>query len=255
MGTQHVYSRKLAGFLFLVALVALCCGGCGKTVSKGGPALEPALSEPCLVNSEGVAGESDEETLTISDEPTGDTAEASVLGYSDAAAGEDMPTPFVTKDGYMSDQIGDTDAGSSETVTPWMGNWGEDRMEVRNEESNVEMNESGEPGDYPDGMYEETPCTPPVTEQEYTPEATGNTEEEYTPEPTGDTEQGYTPEPTNDCDNDASNTVVPYLDGENETTIGGDCSDVPRYEAYLPSMLRDVDTSESGIGPEPGPGP
>ncbi len=284
MGTQHVYSRSLAGFLFLVALVALCCGGCGKTVSRGGPAFEPAWSEPCVVNSEGVAGESDEGTLTVSDEPAGDMAEAGVLGYSDPAAGEGMPTPFVTEDGYMPEQIGDADASSSEQVTPWMANWGEDRMEAMDEESNVEMNESGEPGDYQSGMYEETPWTPPVTEQE------------YTPEPTGDTEGEYTPEPTTDLENDGSDTVVPYLNGENETTTGGGCFDVtsdgfgtatmngmswmwanntrlvlnpwwqamitggheidvPRYEAYLPGMLRDVDTSESSYDPEARPSP
>jgi hypothetical protein len=131
-----------------------------------------------------------------------------------------------------------------------MANWGEDWLDVVNEESNVEMNEGGEPGDYHNGMYEETPCTPPVTEQEYTPGPTANAGQEYTPEPTGDTEREYmseptsdpepecmreptgdtaeecAPEPTTDSENDSSDTAVPYLDGENETATGGDCFDV-----------------------------
>ncbi len=279
METQHVYSRSLAGLLLLVALVALSCGGCGETVSKGGPVLEPVWSAPCLSNSDEFVRGSDEETLTISDEPSGDMAEAGVLGYSDPAANEGMPTPSLAEDEGGWEPVGDTDAGSSEVATPWRANWGEDRMEMINEEPGVEVSEFGEPGDHHNGVYEETPCTPPVTEQEYTPEPTDNTGQEYTPEPagasereyvaepTGGTEPEYKPEPTSDPEpeymqepagdgNDAGcDAVGPCLDSENETTTGGNCSDVSRYEADLPSALPDGGTSESGTEPEPGPGP
>ncbi len=87
MGTQHVYSRSLAGFLLLAALVTLTCGGCGRTVSKECPVLEPIWSAPCMSNSDEVARESDQETLAISDEPTANMAGAGVLGYSDPADG------------------------------------------------------------------------------------------------------------------------------------------------------------------------
>ncbi len=87
MGAQHVYSRSLAGLLLLVALVALCGGGCGRTVSQECPILEPIWSAPCLSNSNEVTREPDEKTLTTSDEPTGNMAEAGVLGYSDPADG------------------------------------------------------------------------------------------------------------------------------------------------------------------------
>jgi len=272
MGTQHVYSRNLAGFLFLVALVALFCGGCGKTVSKGGPAFEAASSEPCAVESDGVTGESDEGTLTISDEPSADMTETGVLGYSDPTADEGMSTPTLTEDGCTLEQVGDTYNGCSDKVTPSMANWGEDRMEMMDEESNGEMNEGLESGDYHDGMYEETPWTPEVTDQE------------------------YTPEPTGDMDDSGSDTVVPYIDGENETTTDGNCVDVPShglgtttmygmswmwasdarvvlsswwqamiavaddadarpYEAYIAGMPPDAGTGESGNDSESGPSP
>ncbi len=87
MGAQHVYSRSLAGLLLLVTLVALCGGGCGRAVSQECPILEPIWSAPCLSNSSEVARKPDEKTLTTSDEPTGNMAEAGVWGYSDPADG------------------------------------------------------------------------------------------------------------------------------------------------------------------------
>ncbi len=320
MGTQYVYNHSIAGFLLLAALVALACGGCGETVSNGCPVLEPVWSAPCIGNSDEVAQESDEGTVTISDEPNPDRAEAGVLGYSDPEANEAKPTPSLTEDGDTLEQIGDTEAGDSEQGTSWMADWGEDRLDVVNEESNGKINEGGEPGNYHNGMYEETPCTPPVTEQEYMPEPvadsgqaytseptndgereymperTGGSEEEYRPEPTSDPEQEYMREPAGDGDDAGSDTIVPYLDGEDETTVGGECfdgtsdglgsvmmnrmnwmwvnnvrlvlnpwwqammtgadeTDVPRYEADLPSTLGDVDTSGSSCDPEAGSSP
>jgi len=272
MGTHHGYRRNLAGLLFLVALVALCCGGCGKTASKGGPAFEPARSEPWIVNSGAVAEEPDDGTVTICDEPSADMAEAGVLGYSDPTASEPMSTPSLTDNGCRFEQMGDRDDGCSETVTPSMANWGEDRMEMMGEESNGETNEGLESGGYHEGMYDETPWTPEVTEQE------------------------YTPEPTSDLDQGGSDPEVPYMEGENETTPDGnsvdvtsdglgtttlngmnwiwandmrlvlhswwqatiavrDNSEVRPYEAYIPSMPPGVDKSESGTEPEPGPSP
>jgi hypothetical protein len=272
MGTHHGYRRNLAGLLFLVALVALCCGGCGKTASKGGPAFEPARSEPWIVNSGAVAEEPDDGTVTICDEPSADMAEAGVLGYSDPTASEPMSTPSLTDNGCMFEQMGDTDDGCSEPVTPSMANWGEDRVEMMGEESNGEANEGLESGGYPEGMYDETPWTPEVTEQE------------------------YTPEPTGDMDDRGSDTVVPYIEGENQTTPDGNCVDVTSdglgtttmngmswiwandfrlilnswwqatitgaddsdtrpYEAYIPGMPPEGDTVASGddaaLGPPP----
>ncbi len=282
MGTHHVCSRSLAGLLFLAALVALCCGGCGKTVSKGGPAFEPAQPEPCIVNSEASAGEPDEGTVAISDEPSADMAEAGVLGYSDPEASEAKCTPPVTEDEGVSEPVGEVGDNYSETMTPSMAYWGEDRMEMIDEESNGETTEGLEWEDDHSGMDEETPYTPEGTEQK------------YTPKPSGDVEQEYTPEPTGDGNDEDSTVVTPYLDGENETATDGNCvdvtsqgldsammygmgwvwasdvrlllnswlqaiitvandSDVRPYEAYLPSMPPDAGTGESGIDSEPAP--
>jgi hypothetical protein len=186
MGTHHVYSGKLVGQLFLVALVALCCGGCGKTASQGGPAFEPAGPEPCVVHSDGVAGESDEGTVTICDEPGADMAETGVLGYSDPTVTEAVSTPSVPEDEGTPEQEGNKGDNESGTMTPWMANWGEDRVQMIDEGSNGETNEGLESEGNHEGMYEETPCTPDVTQEEYTPKPTGDMEDEYTPEPTGD---------------------------------------------------------------------
>jgi hypothetical protein len=284
MGTHHVCSRSLAGLLFLAALVALCCGGCGETVSKGGPAFEPAQSEPCVAGSEASAGESDEGTVSISDEPSADMAEAGVLGYSDPEAGEVGGTAPLTEDECVSEQVGDEGSDDSGTMTPSMVYWGEDRMEMIDEESNSETTEGLESGEYHESMNEETPCTP---------EGAG---QECAPKPTGDMEQEYTPEPAGDGNDEGSTVVTPYFDGENETTTDGNCVDVTSQgldstmmygtswmwasdvrlvlnswwqgmitvtndnevrscEAYIPAMPPDAGAGESGNDLEPGPEP
>ena len=236
MGTHHVHSRTLAGFLFLVALVALCCGGCGKTFSWEEPRLGPAQPEPSVAGSEGSAGESDKAMVSIPDEPGTDAPEVGVLGYSDPAVSEAACVHARAEDGWMSEQMGDNDDGCTEAATPSMANWGEDRMEMIGEESNGETNDGLEPGDYHEGTYEETSWNPPVTEQEYTPEPTSDTEQEYTLEATVDTEQEYKPEPTGDGNDSGSDVMVPYPDSDNGTTTDGDSADVAANDPTIATL-------------------
>jgi len=212
----------------LAALVALCCGGCGKAVSREGPALETPGPQPYAVSSD-VAGEPEEGTVAICDEPSPDMGEAGVWGYADPSGNETMRAASVTEDGYTWGQTGGMGDGCPDKVTPWMANWGEDRLGVMNEESISQMNEGEESDEYVYRRYEETPCTPGTTEPEYTPAPavdteqeyapgpTGDSEQKYTPEPGNDTEQEYTPEPAGDGDDSGCDVAGPYLDGENET--------------------------------------
>jgi len=197
MGT-HVYSRSLAGLLVLAMVVVLCVWGCGKTVSTGGFTAEPPHPEGCVVGSEGLAEEPGEGTVTISDEPRADVAEASVLGYSDPATRDAMATPALCGEGCSWEQPGDRSDGYSETVAPWMSSQGEERMEMLDEEPNPEMNEG-------DGFvgHDETPC-------------------EETPGMPAATEEECTPEQTKDVDNGSSETVAPGINGEDETMTDSD---------------------------------
>lgn len=198
METNHVYSRGLATVLLVVGLVTFCHGQCGTTLYQEGPTCVAPDPGPCVVSQ--VSDTADEATATIWDEPSGDMAEAGILGYSDPTA-EAAPTLVIPEDGGTLEPAEDTDHGCPTRVSSGMAEPTE-REYISEPTLVTEQDYVPEPSRVMEEDY--TPGPTQVMEQGYTPEPTGQTEPQYVPEPTRVVGQEYTPGPMDVMDNSSS---------------------------------------------------
>jgi hypothetical protein len=132
----------------------------------------------------------------------------------------------------MSGMRGDADDGYRGSVTPYTDGQ-EEEVNRDYDRYDPEMNNDGQYAD-PEGMtYEETPCTPPVTEQEAAYERPSDMDDGSTNTTTPGVEEGN--EATVD-----SNSVGVTSDGDSTATT--DESGMTRYESDVPNMPSDGET-------------
>jgi len=224
MATQYGYSRSLAAVLF-VALLVLLYGGCAKSTSTSHVAVTSANSDAGGSCSAGIVSEGEDGAMRVYDEPAmGESEAGTFLGYRDPDYTGEAWTPTVSEEEIASGRYGDTDEGYSGMVMPASNGYEEEGAPTMHEEPTTYLQETGMSVGDDKPLYEETPSTEP-----------------------GDTDE-YAPGQTDEMDSDRSDTVTPWLEGENSEAVMSDSPDTATTDDpnLVPDETPIYETSPSG---------
>lgn len=233
MTTQRIDNRSMVGFL-VVALLVLGAGGCGNSSSTARRAIETDNQVPGWIGAEGVTYADEENAGMICDEPTADEYETGMpMGYQEPGYSDTMETGIGTDDEYGPGQTEDMDEestscygeeGESTEITEESGMVDEDDSTDRDVDWTPAVTEEEESSQNND--MDESSMMPSTVEQE---EDGNQMISEDSSDETGETsavtdEEGTSPQTEGNGEGD-SNTVAPWISGEDQTMPDPDGDD------------------------------